>query len=112
FAVAALIVIAAGFAAAHYKFPRTGWMHVHLTCMVASFYILIGGAVNEVFLRATFLRRLIPDFNRPVAVGVTQVAVLLLFAFLIVWFNVAARMRARDRRRVPLHGEAVQQGRS
>ena len=43
FAVAALIVTAAGITAAHVKRPRAGWMHLHLTCMLVSFYILIGG---------------------------------------------------------------------
>jgi uncharacterized membrane protein len=93
FAVAALIVTAAGIAAAHFKIPRAGWMHVHLTCMVASCYILIGGAVNEVLVRATFLRRLVPDFNLPRAIAVTQFAVLLLFILLIVYFNIAALLR-------------------
>src|SRR5215471_20622549 len=27
-----------------------GWMQLHLTCMLFSFYILIGGGVKEVFL--------------------------------------------------------------
>jgi hypothetical protein len=36
---------------------RHGWV-------VASLYILVGGAVNEAFLRVNFLGRLAPDFNR------------------------------------------------
>jgi uncharacterized membrane protein len=108
FAVAALIVTAAGVAAAHFKIPRIGWMHVHLTCMVASFYILIGGAVNEVFLRVTFLRRLIPDSNLPVAIGATHYFVMFLFALLIIYFNGAALMRARAIRRIWLNGDAAQ----
>jgi uncharacterized membrane protein len=94
-ALAALIITAAGIAAAHFKVPRTGWIHLHLTCMVASFYLLIGGAVNEAFLRVNFLRRLVPDFNSSFAVGMTQLSVMLLFAALIGYFNIAAALRAR-----------------
>jgi uncharacterized membrane protein len=107
FAVGALIITAVGVAAAHFKIPRTGWMHVHLTCMVASFYVLIGGAVNEVFLRVTFLRRLIPDSNLPETISATHFSVLLVFALLIIYFNGAALMRARAMRR--LSGAAAQQ---
>ena len=60
FAVASLVAVVAGFAFAHFK-PLRGWMHLHLTCMVASYYMLIGGGVNEVFLRVHALRRLAPD---------------------------------------------------
>jgi uncharacterized membrane protein len=109
FAVAALIVTAAGVAAAHFKIPRIGWIHVHLTCMVASFYILIGGAVNEVFLRVTFLRRLIPDSNLPGAIGATHFSVMVLFALLIIYFNGAALMRDRTMRRILLSRKAAQQ---
>ena len=111
-AVTALTVTAAGVAAAHFKVPRAGWMHVHLTCMVASFYLLIGGAVNEAFLRVNFLRRIAPDLNSSFAVGVTHLSVMLLFAVLIGYFNVAAALRTHARRRTALSGEAVQQGHS
>jgi uncharacterized membrane protein len=104
FAVAALIVTAAGVAAAHFRQPRAGWINLHLTCMVASFYILIGGAVNEVFLRVNFLR----DFHSPLAVGLTHSAILLLFAALIGYFNAAALLRARTARRISSNGQAAQ----
>ena len=94
FGVAALIVVAAGVAFAHYKRPR-GWMHLHLTCMVASYYMLIGGGVNEVFVRVDALRRLIPNFFNSSLVGLTHFAVLLLFAILIGYFNAALLLRAR-----------------
>ncbi|SRR5579871_4181462 len=100
FAVATLIITAAGISAAHFKIPRTGWMHLHLTCMAASFYILIGGAVNEVFLRVTFLQHLIPDSNLPVAIAATHYSMMLLFALLIIYFNGAVLMRSRTMRRI------------
>src|SRR5262245_31734014 len=98
FGVAALIVTTAGIAAAHFKLPQTGWMHLHLTCMLASCYILVGGGVNELFLRIDFLRRLAPTLNSPL-VGMTHLAVLMLFAGLIVYFNAATLIRSRSIRR-------------
>jgi uncharacterized membrane protein len=94
-AVAALILIAAGFGAAHFKMPRAAWIHVHLTCMLASLYLLVGGAVNEAFLRVNFLRRLVPDFNSSPAVGMIHLCVTVLFAALIGYFNVVVMLRAR-----------------
>jgi uncharacterized membrane protein len=97
-AVAALIITAAAIAAAHFKVPKAGWVHMHLTCMVTSYYLLVGGVVNEAFLRVNFLRRLVPDFNSSAAVGMTQFAVMLLFAALIGYFNVAVALRTRSMR--------------
>ena len=62
-------------------------MHVHLTCMLASVYILVGGGVNEVFLRVSVLRRLVPNLNSPI-VGMTHLAVTVSFTMLIVYFNI------------------------
>jgi uncharacterized membrane protein len=111
FGVAALIITAVGVIAAHFKIPRVGWMHLHLTCMVASFYVLIGGGVNEVFLRVNFFRYLVPNFNSPL-VGLTHFSVMLLFAALIGYFNVVAMLRARAVRRTSLNREVAQQSHS
>lgn len=92
FGIAALIVIVLGVTAAHFKIPRRGWMQLHLTCMLFSFYILIGGGVNEVFLRVTFLRRLAPNLGSTI-VGMTHFAVMVLFAILIAYFNIKSLMR-------------------
>jgi uncharacterized membrane protein len=96
-AVAAIVATLIGVIAAHYRMPRFGWMHLHLTCMLASLYILIGGAVNEVFLRVNFLHRLIPNLNSPV-VGGTHFALMLLFATLIAYFNAVTLIQHRSRR--------------
>jgi len=92
--VAALIAIAIGVAAAHFKRPRTGWIHLHLTCMSVSYYILIGGGVNEVFLRVNVLRRMIPNLDSPV-IGMTHFAVMLFFLALIAYFNAVTLIRSR-----------------
>jgi uncharacterized membrane protein len=86
FAIASLLTTALGFAAAHFKVPGTGWVHVHLTCMLASVYILVGGGVNEVFLRVNFLHRLVLNLNSPI-VGMTHLAMMISFAMLIIYFN-------------------------
>lgn len=108
FGVAALIVTTVGITAAHFKIPRAGWMHLHLTSMLVSFYILIGGGVNEVFLRVSFLRRLIPNLNSPV-VGLTHFAVMIFFAGLIAYFNAVTLMRSGARRRTPIVSREVAQ---
>jgi uncharacterized membrane protein len=93
FGVAALMVVVAGFALAHWKVPRRAWMHLHLTCMIASYYMLIGGGVNEVFLRIGALRRIAPDVLNSSVVGLTHFTVMLLFAILIGYFNAALLLR-------------------
>jgi uncharacterized membrane protein len=90
--VAALIVVAAGFAFAHYKQPR-GWMHWHLSCMIASYYLLIGGAVNEAFVRVDALRRIVPNPLNSSIVGMTHFAVMIVFALLIACFNAVLLLR-------------------
>jgi hypothetical protein len=95
FAVAALIAIAIGFACARLRRPRTTWRNAHLTCMVASYYMLIGGGVNEVFLRVAVLHAMAPDVLHSPLVGMTHFVVMVIFAGLIAYFNVRYRSRAR-----------------
>jgi uncharacterized membrane protein len=95
FAIAAMLAITVALLAAHFKAPKRMWLHVHLTCMVASYYILIGGGVNEVFLRVNFLRRIAPRLDAPV-VGLTHFAVMIFFVILIAYFNVAIATRSRQ----------------
>jgi len=92
--VASLVIVGMGFAFAYFKQPR-GWMHLHLTCMVASYYMLIGGGVNEVFVRVDALRRIVPDALNSPLVGLTHFAVMVLFTILIGYFNAALLLRAR-----------------
>ena len=94
FGVASLTVVALGFAFAHFRWTR-GWMHLHLTCMTASYYMLIGGGVNEIFLRVDVLRRLAPVLSNSRLVDMTHFTVLVLFAILIAYFNAALLLRPR-----------------
>jgi uncharacterized membrane protein len=91
-ALVSLAVTATGFAAARFKVPRRFWPHLHLTCMLASVYILIGGGVNEVFLRIDVLHRSAPGLNSP-AVGMVHLTVIVLFAVLIAYFNATNLVR-------------------
>jgi uncharacterized membrane protein len=103
-AITALIVTTAGILAAHFRIPRRAWLHVHLTCLLTSLYILFGGGVNEVFLRVDVLRRLAPSLNSPM-VGLTHLAVQILFLALIGYFN-AVVLGSRTKRRARLNGPA------
>ena len=51
-------------------------------CVVLSYYLLIGGAMNEAFLRVTVLRVAVPNLNSPV-VGVTHM--ILMLGFVGLW---------------------------
>jgi uncharacterized membrane protein len=95
-AIAALILMTAGVLAARFKRPRSAWLHVHLTCLLASLYILVGGGVNEVFLRVYALHRLAPTLNSP-AVRLTHSGVAMVFWALVVYFNAMALRRTRTK---------------
>jgi uncharacterized membrane protein len=95
FAVAALIAITIGFVCVRFRRPRGYWRNAHLTCMVASYYMLIGGGVNEVFLRVGVLHALAPDVLHSPLVGMTHSVVMIIFAILIAYFNVRYWSRAR-----------------
>jgi hypothetical protein len=97
-AIAAVIVTTAGVLAAHFQIPRKVWLHLHLTCLLTSIYILVGGGVNEIFLRVDVLHRLAPTLNSR-AVGLTHVAVITLFLALAGYFNALVLRKSRMRRR-------------
>jgi hypothetical protein len=68
-------------------------MHLHLTCMVGSYYMLIGGGVNEVFLRVRALQQIVPDVLNSPIVGTTHFVVLVFFFVLFAYFNAALLLR-------------------
>ena len=95
FAVAALIAITIGLVCVRLRRPSAHWRNAHLTCMVASYYMLIGGGVNEVFLRVAVLHAMAPDVLHSPLVGMTHFTVIIMFAALIAYFNVRYWSRAR-----------------
>jgi dienelactone hydrolase len=91
FALAALIAITIGFICIRLRRPKAYWLNAHLTCMVASYYLLIGGGVNEVFLRVGVLHAMAPDVLNSHLVGMTHFAVMAAFAILLAYFNISYR---------------------
>jgi len=67
-----------------------------MTCLLTSLYLLVGGGVNEMFLRVDALHRLVPTLNSP-AVGLTHLAVQILFLVLIGYFNASLLLRTRTK---------------
>ncbi len=101
FALAALTAIAIGFLCVRLRWPKAYWRNAHLTCMVASYYMLIGGGVNEMFLRVHVLHAMAPDVLNSPLVGMAHLANMTAFAILIAYFNVRywsvrPRMPARE----------------
>ncbi len=88
FALAALTAIAIGFICVRLRWPKAYWRNAHLTCMVASYYMLIGGGVNEMFLRVHVLHAMAPDVLNSPLVGMAHLANMTAFAILIAYFNV------------------------
>ena len=73
---------------------RRGWALTHVTCMVVSYYMLVGGAVNEAFLRIPLLQ---PYFGHGRAV--TQTVVTGLFIGILGYLlGRAASLHGRTRR--------------
>ena len=99
----------AGVLAAHFKIPQKAWLHLHLTCLLTSLYILVGGGVNEVVLRVDVLRRLAPTLNSP-AVGLTHLGVIIVFLALIGYFNAMVLQESRKRRRAPTNAPTASFG--
>jgi uncharacterized membrane protein len=95
FAVAALMAVTLGFLCAGFRRPRVYWLNAHLTCMVASYYILIGGGVNEVFLRVSVFHDMAPRVSNSPLVGLTHLIVLAVFVMLAAYFNIRYWRRSR-----------------
>lgn len=87
FAVIAIVLSLAGFALGRWHGRGEAWKYGHIFCMVGSYYVLIGGGVNEVFLRVNSLRPLFR--TKPEVVGATHGVVMLFFLILILVFMVA-----------------------
>ena len=87
-----------GWLIAHFKRPRRGWRYLHLTLMLIAAYDLIGGGVNEVYLRVKPLRHVWRD-NIEI-VGRTHGIVMLVFLLLILTFLIATALGPRLRRAV------------
>jgi uncharacterized membrane protein len=86
--IAALIALTLGFLCVRFRRPRTLWLNFHMTSMIASYYLLVGGGVNEAFLRVDILRATAPDGIHSPLVGLVHMAVATAFLGLIFFFNI------------------------
>ena len=82
-ALACLIVIIPGIIAVKRKWTKH-WLKIHIICLVISYYLLIGGAINEAFLHIKNLRSLIIN-NNPI-VGITHMIAQLIFIGLLIYY--------------------------
>jgi len=96
FAILAIVCAGGGWLVARFKRPRRGWRYLHLTLMLVAAYDLIGGGVNEVYLRVKPLRHFWRDGFQ--VIGMTHGVVMLVFLVLIVVFLIATAVGSRRRR--------------
>ncbi|MGA3399330.1 MAG: hypothetical protein ABSC95_08920 [Acetobacteraceae bacterium] len=106
-AIATIVLVALAYGFAHFQRPRRFWLRGHIISIVLSVYMLIGGGVNEVFLRVDVLRRLAGGFPSPV-IGGTHYVVTALTLLVLIWFNV--KYSGNRRRRVAAHGHPAEDG--
>ena len=100
-AIITLVLIAAGWGSARLIRRHRGWRHVHLSSMILSYYLLIGGGVNEVYLRVDAARDLL-NARGPELLNMTHGAVMLIFLVLLLGWNgweIARLVRRRLRLR-------------
>lgn len=99
-AIATLVAIAVGWGAGRLIRRHGGWRFVHLSAMLFSYYMLIGGGVNEVYLRIDALKAIL-NREGPQLIGQTHSIVMLVFLIALLAWNAAeaVRMIVRNRRR-------------
>jgi uncharacterized membrane protein len=93
-AVASLALITIGLLCAHSHRPKRLWSHAHLTSMVGSYYLLVGGGVNEAFLRIDLLHSAVPRILNSLLVAIVHGAVAAAFVALVVAFNMSRLARS------------------
>ena len=86
-AIACLVVLIPGILAV--KLKHKYWLKVHITCLVISYYLLIGGAINETFLHVPTLRPYLIN-NAPI-VGITHGITQLIFMGVLIYFLIKAK---------------------
>ena len=111
-AVATLLVLLLGVYAAPRQ-QRAFWAYVHPLSMLTTYYMLIGGLINEAFVRITALRAVVraqahgpSDFFSTHAVGMAQGSAMLLFIVLFLYFIVKVALYRRSARRGAAMGAA------
>lgn len=82
-AVACLIVIVPGILVVKRRQTKH-WLKIHIGCLVISYYLLIGGAINETFLHVDSLRPLLL-LNHP-SLGITHMISQVVFIGLLIYY--------------------------
>jgi uncharacterized membrane protein len=85
-AVATIALTGLAYLFAHFRWPAKLWLRGHFTSTVLTYYLLVGGGVNEAFLRIDALRRLSGGFPSPL-ISTTHLVVLALTALALGWLN-------------------------
>ncbi len=91
-AIATLVLAVAAFTFARFRWPARLWYRAHMIATVLTYYLLLGGGVNEAFLRIDVLRRLSGGFPSPV-IGWTHRVLMALT--LMVLISLLIRHRSR-----------------
>jgi uncharacterized membrane protein len=98
-ALATLALLAVAWSSARYKWPRRGWIYLHLTTMLLSYYMLVAGGVNEMFLRVEVLHRITAsNFFTNRLIGEAHGLLMLVFVALIPAFVIATVFGGQRRR--------------
>lgn len=89
-AVITLVVLAIGIYFSR-KRNYKHWIKIHLSSFIFSYYMLIGGGINEAFLR---IKPLQPYFyNNAQIVGLTHFVAMVLFTVLILYYLVVKNLK-------------------
>jgi len=91
-AIATLIVILLGYWMAAKK-PIRRWKGLHIFCMVLSYYMLVGGGINEAFLHLEYFQKLV-ESEGPQVLTNFHLAAMLFFVVLLIVFFVRHKARA------------------
>jgi uncharacterized membrane protein len=91
-AVITIVLALFAYLFSHFGWPAKLWLRGHLTCTVLTYYLLVGGGVNEAFLRINVLRQLSGGFPSPL-ISMTQTLVLTLTALALACLNISHSQR-------------------
>jgi len=83
-AVATLILTVLAYLFARYRRPAKLWLRGHISATVLTYYLLLGGVVNEAFLRIDTLHRLSGGFPSPL-ISATHLVLMTLTALALAW---------------------------
>jgi uncharacterized membrane protein len=99
-AIATMVFAALAYGFAHFQRPRRFWLQGHIISTVMTYYLLIGGGVNEVFLRIDVVRRLSGGIGSPMN-RLTHDVLMALTLTVLIWYIVKFRARRASDRRSP-----------